>query len=266
MPEQQHRQKVAIEFSSGNTSFDVTISYHVQKQLYGRGKWLVDLRDLLKDKKLTTPDFDFPDFAKGAIDYATQKDGRLDTLPLNLDHWVLYCNKELFAAKGVPIRKPSPRWWRPRGKLNDPQGQPRLRLRGLKNANVPVWTSFLLGYGVDSIDAQQPHHGHARGDRGGEDLPDPERNTGRPASPVSTGTNARPFPAGKAAMWLDGIGFSLPLEDPTKSHVVGKVGYGVMPPGPKAQHSALFGDGIGMSNFSKKKEAAWLYCNGPPTR
>src|SRR5579863_10269345 len=46
VPEQQHRQKVAIEFASGNTSFDVvTVSYHVQKQLYARGKWLVDLRD-----------------------------------------------------------------------------------------------------------------------------------------------------------------------------------------------------------------------------
>jgi len=42
VPEQQHRQKVAIEFTSGNTSFDVvTMAYHVQKQLYGRGKWLV---------------------------------------------------------------------------------------------------------------------------------------------------------------------------------------------------------------------------------
>ena len=30
-----------------------------------------------------------------------------------------------------------------------------------------------------------------------------------------------------------------PLEDPTKSRIVGKVGYGVMPPGPKAQHSAM---------------------------
>src|SRR5262245_8520000 len=30
VPEQQHRQKVAIEFASGRTSFDVvTISYHV---------------------------------------------------------------------------------------------------------------------------------------------------------------------------------------------------------------------------------------------
>ncbi|MFI4988528.1 MAG: hypothetical protein ACHQF3_13905, partial [Alphaproteobacteria bacterium] len=40
VPEQQHRQKVLIEFNSGNTSFDVvTMALHVQKRLYGKGKW-----------------------------------------------------------------------------------------------------------------------------------------------------------------------------------------------------------------------------------
>ena len=57
-------------------------------------------------------------------------------------------------------------------------------------------------------------------------------------------------------MWLDGIGFAPPLEDPTKSRIVGKVGYGVMPAGPKAQHSGMFGDGMGVSASSKKKGPA----------
>ena len=61
-------------------------------------------------------------------------------------------------------------------------------------------------------------------------------------------------------MWLDGVGFAPPLEDPTKSRIVGKVGYGVMPKGPKAQASATFGDGIGVPAASTKKEAAFLYC------
>ena len=67
------------------------------------------------------------------------------------------------------------------------------------------------------------------------------------------------FLQGKAAMWLDGIGFAQPLEDPTKSRIVGKVGYGVMPAGPEGAGSALFGDGEGISSFSKKKGPAWLY-------
>src|SRR5437773_1665724 len=67
------------------------------------------------------------------------------------------------------------------------------------------------------------------------------------------------FLQGKAAMWLDGIGFAQPLEDPTKSRIVGKVGYGVMPAGPKAQVSALFADGEGISTYSKKKGPSWFY-------
>jgi multiple sugar transport system substrate-binding protein len=68
------------------------------------------------------------------------------------------------------------------------------------------------------------------------------------------------FSQGKIGMWIDGIGFAPPLEDPTKSRIVGKVGYGVMPQGPKARHSATFADGIGIPVASKKREAAYLYC------
>src|SRR5205814_9068396 len=67
------------------------------------------------------------------------------------------------------------------------------------------------------------------------------------------------FLQGKAAMWLDGIGFAQPLEDPTKSRIVGTDGYGVMPAGPKKQVSALFGDGEGISAYSKKNRPAWSY-------
>ena len=36
-----------IEFNSGNTSFDViAMSYHVQKRLFGKNKWLDDVRPL----------------------------------------------------------------------------------------------------------------------------------------------------------------------------------------------------------------------------
>ncbi|HEV3177597.1 MAG TPA: extracellular solute-binding protein [Stellaceae bacterium] len=264
VPEQQQRQKVAIEFSSGTTSFDVvTMPYHVQKQLWGRGKWLIDLRDFIKDPKLTAADFDFADYAKGAIDYATQRDGRLDTVPLNLDYFVIYWNKELFAAKAVEYPKSFPEIIEAARKLNDPKnGISGWISRGLKNANLPPYLTFLLGQGVDPIDADLTMH-----------MDGPEAVAAAKiyqqlnrefAPPGVTGFNWNEcqtnFMLGRAAMWLDGIGFALPLEDPTKSRVVGKVGYGVIPPGPVAQRSPLFGDGIGISQSSKKKEAGWLYC------
>ena len=73
IPEQQQRQKAVIEFNSGNTSFDViAISYHVQKRLFGKNKWLEDVRPMIADKSLADPNLDFADFAKGGLAYATQ--------------------------------------------------------------------------------------------------------------------------------------------------------------------------------------------------
>ena len=73
VPEQQQRQKTAIEFNSGNTSFDVImIPYHVQKKMFGKNKWMEDVRPLLADKSMTDPGLDFADFSKGGMAWATQ--------------------------------------------------------------------------------------------------------------------------------------------------------------------------------------------------
>ena len=263
VPEQQQRQKAVIEFNSGNPSFDViALSYHVQKRQFAKNNWLTDLRPMLTDKSLVDPNLDFDDFAQGGLNYAVEPDGRVNSLPLNLDPWVVYYNRELFDAKGVAFPKTFAEMIDAAAKLNDPsKGVSGFVARGLKNANVPVWTSFLLGYGGSFID------------KNGKLLTDsPEAIEGAkmyqtllakygPAGVAGYNWNESQslFLQGKAAMWLDGIGFAQPLEDPTKSRIAGKVGYGVMPAGPKQQVSALFGDGEGISTYSKKKGPSWFY-------
>src|SRR6516165_1093581 len=60
IPEQQQRQKAVIEFNSRNPSFDViALSYHVQKRMFAKNKWMVDVRPLLADKSMTDPSLDF---------------------------------------------------------------------------------------------------------------------------------------------------------------------------------------------------------------
>jgi multiple sugar transport system substrate-binding protein len=68
------------------------------------------------------------------------------------------------------------------------------------------------------------------------------------------------FTQGRSAMWIDGVGWAPPLEDPNASRIVGKVGYAIVPAGPKGQYSATYGDGIGIAAASKNKEAAYLLC------
>src|SRR5947207_9958240 len=262
VPEQQQRQKAVIEFNSGNPSFDViALSYHVQKRQFAKNNWLTDLRPMIADKSLADPALDFADFAQGGLNYAVEPDGRVNSLPLNLDPWVVYYNKELFDAKGIAFPKTFAEMQDAAAKLTDSgKGVAGFVARGLKNANVPVWTSFLLGYGGSFIDGK------------GKLLTDSSEAIdagkmyqvmlGKYGPPGVAGFNWNEsqslFLQGKAAMWLDGIGFAQPLEDPTKSRIAGKVGYGVMPAGPKAQVSALFGDGEGISAYSKKKGPAWF--------
>jgi multiple sugar transport system substrate-binding protein len=263
IPEQQQRQKAVIEFNSGNPSFDVIgLSYHVQKRQFAKNNWLTDVRPYINDKSMAAPDLDFADFAKGGLFYAVEADGRVMSLPFNLDPWMVYYNKELFDAKGIAFPKTFAEMTDAAAKLNDPgKGVSGFVARGLKNANVPVWTSFLLGYGGTYID------------KNGKLMTDTSEAIDAakmyqlllakygPAGVAGYNWNESQslFLQGKAAMWLDGIGFAQPLEDPTKSRIVGKVGYGVMPAGPKQQVSALFADGEGISTYSKKKGPAWFY-------
>jgi multiple sugar transport system substrate-binding protein len=264
IPEQQARQKHVIELTSGKPSFDVIqLSYHVQKRQFDRAGWLANVTPMMKDASLTDPTLTESDFSPAGLAYAKDDKGNMRSLPSSVDYWVVYWNKDLFAKKGIKYPDTFEEMVKAAEALTDAkEGVYGFTARGLKNANVPVWSSFLLGYGGNFLDAK------------GNLLTDsPEaieaarlyqRLLTKSAPPGTAGFNwyecQAAFLQGKAAMWLDGIGFAPPLEDPTKSRVVGKVGYGVMPKGPKARASAVFGDGMAIPAASKNPGPAYLYC------
>lgn len=264
IPEQQHRQKAVIEFNSGKPSFDVVqMSYHVQKRQFARAKWTAELTQMLGDAQLTPAEWDRADVTQRGLDYATD-DGRIGSLPWSVDYWMLYWNKELFQAKNVAYPKTIDEIVAAAQKLHDPgAGVAGVVARGLRNANVPVWTQLLLGWGQDTTTGTPP--------RLITDTPDAiaaaevYKKLLKDSGPQGVaGFNWNElqslFAQGRAAMWIDGVGFAPPLEDRSKSRIVGKVGYGVFPAGPKAHMSAMFGDGIAVTAGSQKKEPAYFYC------
>jgi len=263
-PEQQQRQKAVIELTSGKPSFDVIhISYHVQKRQFEKGGWLADLNPFLKDPNLTDPSLVEGDFASAGLAFAKDKNGRFGALPFSVDYWIVYWNKELFAAKGLEYPKTFEEMAKAAETLTDADnGISGFVARGAKNANTPVWTGLMLGYGKSPVAAD-----------GSLQTDSPEaieaatlyqRLMTKSAPRGVTGFNwaecQSAFLQGKIGMWLDGVGFAPPLENPQKSRVVGKVGYGVIPKGPATQAAPTFGDGIGVAEASTKKEAAYLYC------
>ena len=263
IPEQQALQKQVIELTSGKPSFDVIHeSFHVQKRLFEKSGWVADLSGFMADPSITGPETVESDFSAAGLMFSKNAAGKLRALPQSVDYWVVYYNKELFEKKGVKYPDTFEEMILAAEKLTDPkEGIYGFVARGLKNANLPVYTSFLLGFGVDPVDAK----GNLM-----TDTPEAieagkiyQRMMTKYAPPGAIGFNwsecQSAFMQGKVAMWLDGIGFAPPLEDPTKSRVVGKVGYGLMPKGPKIRASATFGDGISIPAASTKKEAAWMF-------
>ena len=265
IPEQQQRPKVAVEMASGHPSFDiVNVGMHVQKRLVEAAKWMEDLRPYIADKTLTSPEFDQPDFSKASMDVATGADGKLNVLPLNQDLFILFWNKELFAAKGLTAPpKTHAELMEFAHKLTDAaKGVYGFVGRGLKNANVVLYDTFLLGYDQETVTAD--------GKKLLTDTPKAieaalfyqkiMRECGPPGSVGFNWNEAQTtFMQGRAAMWLDGIGFSAPLLDPTKSRVTDKVGFAPVPAGPNGHFTATFIDGVGIPAQTKNKKPAWYY-------
>ena len=264
VPEQQQRPKVAMEMASGRPSFDVVqLAMHVQKRLVEKGRWMEDLRPYIANKALTSPELDMADFSPSTLRVATGADGRLNVLPFNQDVWILFYNKELFAAAGLAPPATYDEMMAAAQKLTDKsKGIYGFTGRGIKNANVVLYDNILLGWDQETISAD--------GRTLLTDTPAAieaaawyQKIMRECAPPGSVGFNwnecQTTFSQGRAAMWWDGIGFSAPLVDPAKAKIAGKVGFIPVPRGPKAQHSATFIDGIGVPVGSRNKTAAWLY-------
>lgn len=263
-PEQQQRQKTVIELSTGKPSFDVVhLSYHVQKRQFEKGGWLADISGFLKDPSLTDPSLVEGDFAEAGMLFAKDSNGVLRSLPFSVDYWIVYWNKELFEQKGLSYPTTFEELVDAAEKITDPSTNTYgFVARGLKNANTPVWTSLLLGYGSGPIDASGKLQTTSK--EAVEAATLYQRLMTKAAPPGVSGFNwaeaQSAFLQGKIGMWFDGVGFAPPIEDPQKSRVVGKVGYGVMPKGPATQAAGTFGDGLGVTEASTKKEAAYLFC------
>ncbi|MBB5575831.1 MULTISPECIES: ABC transporter substrate-binding protein [Rhizobium] len=263
-PEQQQRQKTTIELSSGKPSFDVVhLSYHVQKRQFEKGGWLADISGFLKDPSLTDPSLVESDFAEAGLKFAKDSNGVLRSLPFSVDYWIVYWNKALFEKKGLTYPQTFDDMANAAEALTDKSTNTYgFVARGLKNANTPVWTAFMLGYGMTPLSPD----GKLRttSPEAIEAAKLYQRLMTKAAPPGVSGFNwaesQSAFLQGKIGMWFDGVGFAPPIENPEKSRVVGQVGYSVIPKGPSAQAAATFGDGIGVTAASQKKEAAYLFC------
>ena len=208
----------------------------------------------MKDPTLTAPDLVESDFSAAGLSYAKNDKGQMLSLPWSVDYFILYYNKEIFAKAGVQVPKTLDEMNALAEKLTDAKaGIHGYVGRGLKNANMTLWTNYFLNYGGEFLDAK------------GNILTDGPEAIEATKSYVRSNKSSPPgvagfnwmeslasFAQGRAAMWIDGVGWAPGVENPNSSRVVGKVGYAMVPAGPKGQYSATYGDGIGIAPAARK--------------
>ncbi len=197
---------------------------------------------------------------KGAYSW----DGQLYGLPIYSEVTILYYRKDLLDAAHVAVPKTLDELEAAAAKLKKPPRTFGIALRGLRGEgmNVYTWTEWLRSYGGNFLSpTMQPVFDSPAAIEGTQHYSDLIRNDGPPGS----GTWGWPqvssaFSAGRVAMIVESTAFYPTFNDPKQSNVVGKIGYAVVPAGPKGAYPANYSIGLAVASSvpagSKQFDAA----------
>lgn len=262
IPEIQARQKVTVDFAGGGTIDAFFTSLHVEKRRFSKAGWYEKLNPYLSDPTLTATDYEYEkDIFAASRSGVTGSDGSVYALPNFTDVWQFWYRTDIFEKKGLKPPKTLDEMMKFAKDLHNPPELYGFIARGLKNANAIGYTWVVRSLGGDvmkdgkanltskeAVDAMDYYAGILR----------------QYAPPGVVNFNwqecVSAFAQGQVAQFFDGANFATQLEDATKSKVVGKVGYAMLPAGPSKQEVPTFTTGMAVSSASKNKKPAYLFC------
>jgi multiple sugar transport system substrate-binding protein len=260
LPEDQFRQKVLVELTTGAGTVDVFMSMPPQEGLkFHSAGWYEPLQDYIADPNLTNPDYDAGDFLAGVMGAETIG-GDVIGIPIMMENEVLYYRKDLFEEKGIEPPKTMEELEEVAAMLTDKENDfYGFVARGKGAAAVTQFSTFLYNFGGEWLNENrepiinQPEAVEAF-DLYGRLL----REYGPPGSTNNHWYEASGILAqGKAAMYTDANSLFSVVENPESSTVVGNIGYAMMPEGPAGNHPYVSVWGISMASSSQNKEPSW---------
>jgi multiple sugar transport system substrate-binding protein len=194
-------------------------------------------------------------------------DGKIGCVAFSPQTQILFWRKDVFARAGLP---------------GPPQTLAEMEQAAAKIMELPdgpegkVYGIILRGAGYDAV-TQLSYYLYTLGgswqdDRGRCNLTAPEgiealdfygrmlRKHGPPGAVKTTDIESQSlFAQGRAAMYTDIATRQAVFEDPARSRVAGKIGYAKIPAGPGGKRQMMLPiNGLFISPFSQKKDAAWL--------
>lgn len=258
--EDQLNQKLMTEFVAGSSDIDVFMQRPLQEaRVMQKNGWYVDLREFTETDK----EYDFADFAGGAVDTETVN-GVITGIPIVTEQEVLYYRKDLFKKADLKPPTTLEEMMEAAKVLTNPDKEIYgFVARGQRSPLVTQFSSYLYSFGGDFFDIET----------GTATLDTPEalkaidfygtmlREYGPPGVlNMSWPQAVAVFAQGKAAMYTDASSIFPNLLDPKKSGVADSTGVIVFPSGPAGSKMYnVTAWGLSIYSGTKKKEAAWEF-------
>jgi len=244
-PENDLRSKIVAEAANKVGGFQVYCLDNNYIPLFASNKWVAQLDNVIK------PAYKLGDiFDSLKTSYSWQ--GKLHGLPIYSEVTILYYRKDLLDAAGLKPPGTLDELEAAAAKLTKPPQTYGIALRGLRGEgmNVYTWTQWMRSYGADFLDGQnKPAFNSPEAVSGTEHYSQLINKYG----PPGTGTwgwdkVSSAFAAGRVAMTVESTAFYPVFNDPKQSSVTGKVGYAVVPAGPKGTFPANYSIGLAVAS------------------
>ncbi len=276
LPEAEFNAKVSADLSNQRGEFNVIMAGPMRNWGYVTAGWILPLDPFLNDPKLTDKAwYKLEDFYPGLI--AANRwngkigggtgEGQLWTIPIMEESYILLYRKDLFDRYKIKLPTSYEELAEAARQVKKQAG-----IDGIVNRGAPIFGSIGTGYlsGLKSYtdgkwaeldEKMNAHLDDPRVVKFTQMYVDTMRESGPPNWATMMWNDAMEmFAAGQAGMLMDCDMFATYFEDPKRSKVVGKVGYGLLPPGPEGKtYAGIWTWALGMSKATKNKEAAWYF-------
>jgi multiple sugar transport system substrate-binding protein len=268
-PEDQFRQKLAVELVAGSGTVDGFMSLTSwDGQRFMKAGWYEPIQKYLSNPALTNPQFAFDDFFPNSREIATVN-GTLIGVPLYPEVQLLYYRTDVLKAKGVAVPQTMDELEAAARKLTDKANNfYGYVTRGKRSAAVYTLAPFIFNQGGQWLDRDnRPQLTTPAALKGLEMYGRMLRESGPPGAVNIHVYEVQDLMAqGRVAMATESSNIVSTLENPAKSKVVGQVGYARVPRGPAGSHTPLISWAISIAAQSKNKEAAWYFLQWATSR
>ena len=256
--------KTILELTQAPDKLDIYAIVPPQHAIkFTRDGYMADLKPLLDDKSLTSPDYDYDDHLPGVAKSLVFDNGKLlGGIPAYINSGVVTYRKDLYDAKGLKPPETFEDLMKNAAALHDPNNSLYgVVMRGIGPQAVWHWSAWLWGYGGNWVDKdgkaaintpQSVQSMRVYGETLGKYGP-----TG--PTDLDDGRMIATFMAGNAAHHYSHPVYSKDFNDPAKSKAAGKLGWTMVPAGPAGRFTESVGIGLSLSSKSPNKEPAWYW-------